>query len=86
MVGGAGMLGCLTGFAGDGGGAWRMTGVFVENGVADGVVILTFTSFAASFLPERKKMASIATIEISVSPMIRIRTSRMKLAFLDPPS
>jgi len=67
-----------------------MTGAFVENGVADGVVILTFTSFAASFaaslLPERKKMASIATIEITVSPMIRIRTSRIILAFLDPPS
>lgn len=80
------MLGCLTGFTGDGGGAWRITGVFGEYGVADGVVILTFTSFTASFLPERKKMASSAAIEIIVSPMIRIRTRRMKLVFLDSPS
>lgn len=63
-----------------------MTGMFAENGVAAGEVTLTFTSFAASFLPERKKRASSAAIEIIVSPTIRIRIRRMKLVFLDSPS
>lgn len=39
-VGGLGMSGCLTAFAGDGGGDCRITGVFGEKGVAEGTVML----------------------------------------------
>jgi hypothetical protein len=37
------MFGCLTAFAGDGGGACRIMGVFGEKGVAEGTVILVLT-------------------------------------------
>jgi len=42
-AGGAGTLGCLMAFGGDGGGACRIIGVFAEKGVVGGTVILVLT-------------------------------------------
>jgi hypothetical protein len=58
-----------------------MTGTFAENGVAGGVVMLTFTLCAGLTLSEKKKRASIITMELTVSPAMRSRTSQGKLSF-----
>jgi hypothetical protein len=61
-----------------------MIGLSGVYGVEDGSVIFTLTSFTEPLRSDRKKIASIIMIEITVSPVIRIRASLRKLipAFL----
>lgn len=82
MVGGTGMpyFGCRPTFGReDCGGACRMRGLSGVSGVEDGVMTFTLTSFTDPLRSDREKIASIIMMEITVSPIIRIRTSLSKL-------
>jgi hypothetical protein len=71
------MLGCLMAFAGDGGGACLMIGVFDEKGAAGGTVMFVFT-FGCSRLENVNRSRS-AVIGIMISRIKRSSPSRVSL-------